>query len=119
MVRAVREYFLLMSLFVAPERYRARAFFEMRTERNRLAERTTYRNMGYWRDHPATLDEACAAMVDLLGDAAQLGRDDRVLDVGCGFGEQDLRWLARCAPRHITGVDIVPAHVNAGRDKVA
>lgn len=118
-MRAVREYFLLTSLFVAPERYQARAFFELRAAGNHLAERTTYRNMGYWREHPATLDEACAAMVDLLGAAARLSSGDRVLDVGCGFGEQDVRWLSLHAPRHITAIDIVPSHIKAARERVA
>lgn len=114
-----KEYSMLLALLVLPERHRARAFFELRGDRSRLTEHSTYRNMGYWKDKPASLDDACRAMADLLGAAADLGPEDTVLDVGCGFAEQDLRWIERFGPRKIVGVDLVAGQIEAGRQHVA
>lgn len=115
----LKEYSMLAALLFLPERFRARAFFELRGGRSRLTEHTSYRNMGYWKDGPGSLDDACRAMVDLLGEAAGLGHDDAVLDVGCGFGEQDQRLMERFAPRKIVGIDLVPAQIEAGRQRLA
>lgn len=115
----LKEYSMLMALLVVPERWRARAFFELRGERSRLTERSSYRNMGYWKDDPDSLDEACRALTDLLGEAAGLGPDDTVLDVGCGFAEQDLRWIERFEPRRIVGLDLVPSQIEEGRERMA
>jgi cyclopropane fatty-acyl-phospholipid synthase-like methyltransferase len=75
--------------------------------------------MGYWKDHPDTLDDACAALADLLGEAASLGPAHTVLDVGCGFAEQDVRWMERFAPEKIVGLDLVPGQIEAGRQRLA
>ena len=75
-------------------------------------------NLGYWkvaRTYPA----ACAAMVELLGSRADLRPGDEVLDVGVGFGEQDVVFLERFDVTHITGIDITPIHVDKGRKRVA
>ena len=45
-------------------------------------------NLGYWKD-AQTYPDACRAMVIKLGEAAELQSTDTVLDLGCGFGEQD------------------------------
>ncbi|HKN53059.1 MAG TPA: methyltransferase domain-containing protein [Amycolatopsis sp.] len=115
----LKEYSMLAALLAVPERWRARAFFELRGERSRLTEQSSYRNMGYWKDDPGSLDEACQALTDLLGEAAGLGPNGTVLDVGCGFAEQDVRWIERFAPRRIVGLDLVPSQVQAGRRRMA
>jgi cyclopropane fatty-acyl-phospholipid synthase-like methyltransferase len=115
----LKEYSMLTALLMLPERHRARAFFELRGDRSRLTEHSDYRNMGYWKDNPASLDDACRALVDLLGEAAELGTADTVLDVGCGYAEQDLRWMERFAPRRIVGLDLVPSQIQAGRRRIA
>jgi cyclopropane fatty-acyl-phospholipid synthase-like methyltransferase len=74
-------------------------------------------NMGYWRD-AQSIDKACEAMVQLLADTVQLGPEDVVLDVGFGFGEQDLYWMRRYAPRRIVGINIVPSQVVTARKRV-
>ena len=75
-------------------------------------------NMGYWRD-AQSVDRACEAMVQLLAETIQLGGDDVVLDVGFGFGEQDVYWMTRFSPRRIVGINIVPSQVMAARQRVA
>lgn len=83
-----------------------------------VAPQGLFINMGYWRN-AHTIDHACEAMVQLLAETIQLGPDDVVLDVGFGFGEQDLYWMKRFAPRRIVGVNIVPSQVMAARERVA
>lgn len=83
-----------------------------------VAHEGLFINMGYWRDAQC-IDQACEAMVQLLAETIQLGPDDVVLDVGFGFGEQDLLWMTRFAPRRIVGINIVPSQVVAARQRVA
>jgi SAM-dependent methyltransferase len=58
-------------------------------------------------------------MALLLAERAQLSRDDCVLDVGYGFGDQDLFWMDRYAPRRIIGLNVTPIQVRAARERVA
>ncbi|MDQ7807607.1 methyltransferase domain-containing protein [Amycolatopsis sp. A133] len=80
-----------------------------------LTERTRYLNFGYWVDGCEVVDDACEAMVDLVGRAAELKPGDRVLDAGFGYGEQDLRWLETTGVAEIVGVNITPVHVREAR----
>jgi cyclopropane fatty-acyl-phospholipid synthase-like methyltransferase len=82
-----------------------------------VGPRGLFINMGYWRN-TQSVDEACEAMVELLAETVQLGPDDVMLDVGFGFGEQDLYWMRRYAPRRIIGINIVPRQVMAARRRV-
>jgi microcystin synthetase protein McyJ len=52
-----------------------------------------------------------------LGEVAQLSAGDEVLDVGCGFGEQDFLWLQAFAPRRIVALNITPLHVEVARKR--
>jgi SAM-dependent methyltransferase len=56
-----------------------------------------------------------ADATDLLIGSLALGRDDRVLDVGSGFGGP-ARQTARRTGNHVVGIDITPAYVDAARD---
>lgn len=76
-----------------------------------LTSRTSFLNLGYWRD-ACDLDAAGAAMADKVAEAAGMGPDDRVLDVGFGYGDQDVRWMTTRAPRSIDGVNLAPAQVD-------
>ena len=46
----------------------------------------------------------------LLAGSLALAEGDRVLDIGSGFAGQ----IARRTGSHVTGIDITPAHVDAG-----
>jgi microcystin synthetase protein McyJ len=50
-------------------------------------------------------------MARLVAEAAQLGPNDELLDVGFGFGEQDFYWIDRYGVKHITGLNISPMQV--------
>jgi erythromycin 3''-O-methyltransferase len=114
----LRRNLLLCSLFVLPARFGVRALYALDSTDNLFAERTLYRNLGYWADAPPTLDHACQAMAQLLGERAQISAHDRVLDVGFGFADQDLFWVDRFSPQKIVGVDIIPFHVALARSRI-
>ena len=63
-----------------------------------------WRNLGYWKES-RTYPAACAEMATLLGAAAALAPEDDVLDVGFGFGDQDVHWI------DVFAVQIGRAHV--------
>jgi microcystin synthetase protein McyJ len=75
-------------------------------------------NLGYWKN-AHTYPEAASAMARLLGDALQLRAEDKLLDVGFGFAEQDFLWLAEYGVSHITGVNITPLQVEHARERAA
>lgn len=76
-----------------------------------------YLNLGHWRE-ARTIDEACPALADLVAEAAGMGPADEVVDVGFGFGDQDIRWAERYNPRHITGLNVTPMQVRLARARV-
>ncbi|WP_295390738.1 class I SAM-dependent methyltransferase [uncultured Thiodictyon sp.] len=82
-----------------------------------FSERGLYLNMGYW-EGARTIDEACEAMVELVGRTAGITSADTVVDVGFGFAEQDIFWTQRFAPRRIIGINITPEQVRVARERV-
>lgn len=80
-------------------------------------ENALYLNLGYWSD-AADLDSACDALAMLVADAASMGPGDRVLDVGYGFGDQDMLWTHRCGPEHIVGLNVTASQVAVARRRV-
>jgi len=82
-----------------------------------FTERGLYLNLGYW-DGARTIDEACEAMVELVGRTAGLTPDDEVLDVGFGFADQDIYWTRHFAPKRIIGLNITPEQVRVARERV-
>ncbi|HYN79636.1 MAG TPA: methyltransferase domain-containing protein [Lamprocystis sp. (in: g-proteobacteria)] len=84
---------------------------------NAFTERGLYLNLGYWTG-ARTIDEACEAMVDLVGRTAGITCADEVVDVGFGFADQDIYWTRRFAPRRIIGLNITPEQVRVARSRV-
>jgi microcystin synthetase protein McyJ len=73
-------------------------------------------NLGDWR-HATTYADACAALAIDLAEAAELAPGQTILDVGFGYGEQDLLWLERYRPERIVGVNVAPGHVEVARER--
>ena len=74
-------------------------------------------NLGYWaqaRRYP----QAAAAKADKVAAASQLGPEAELLDVGFGFGEQDLHWFQHYGPKRIVGVNVTELHVKVARARV-
>jgi microcystin synthetase protein McyJ len=74
-------------------------------------------NLGYWKD-AQTYPDACRAMAIMLGETAELESTDTVLDVGCGFGEQDALLVEHFGVARIMGIDITPVHVTVGQERL-
>jgi cyclopropane fatty-acyl-phospholipid synthase-like methyltransferase len=81
-------------------------------------EATTFLNFGYWKESPGTWKEAAHALVRLLAQSARLGPEHEVLDVGFGYGDQDLIWMEEFAPKRIVGLNITASQVDAARKRV-
>ncbi|GAA2827293.1 SAM-dependent methyltransferase [Crossiella cryophila] len=97
---------------------RVRRFYEFTDPKTDFeGQRTRYVNIGYWQYPDSTLDEAGAALATCLGDAVALAPEHDVLDVGCGYGEQDFLWLNTDKARSVTGVDVTPRHVLAATQR--
>lgn len=84
-----------------------------------LAETSSFMNMGYWRGAPKTLDDAARALVELVGTRAALGPGQRVLDVGCGYGDQDLFWIQAFNPDRIDAVNITQSQLEIAAKRIA
>jgi ubiquinone/menaquinone biosynthesis C-methylase UbiE len=76
-----------------------------------------YLNLGYW-DGAQTLDDACHALARLVADAAEMGPDHQVLDVGFGFADQDIAWIDSHQPRQILGLNVTASQVEVARRRV-
>jgi microcystin synthetase protein McyJ len=74
-------------------------------------------NLGYWKT-ARTYPEAAAAMGQLVAEAAALGPEDELLDVGFGLAEQDFFWVERYGVKRIVGLNITPMHVERARERV-
>jgi microcystin synthetase protein McyJ len=74
-------------------------------------------NLGYWKT-ARTYPEAAAALATKLAEFAALCSNDRLLDVGFGFAEQDFYWLQHYDVKHITGVNITAMQVERSKQRV-
>lgn len=79
--------------------------------------RGLYLNLGYWAE-AKVLEDACEALVELVGHTAGLSENDRVLDCGYGFGEQDLFWARHFRPTKIVGLNVTNSQVAHARRRV-
>jgi ubiquinone/menaquinone biosynthesis C-methylase UbiE len=107
------------ALVLDPRRRRADLLYELSSTDSYLTERTLYRNVGYWKDSPTTLDDACEALARFAAQQLQLGPSDRLLDVGFGYGDQDIDWMKQFAPREIVGINITKSQLEHANARVA
>ena len=78
--------------------------------------KTRFQNMGYWAHGTTKFDEAAIALTRIVADAAEFNHGDRILDVGCGFGDQDFVWIEDHSPERLLAVDIDRAHIEVARE---
>lgn len=74
-------------------------------------------NFGYWK-HASTYNSACEALATKLGEDLELNATDDLLDVGFGFGEQDILWKKKFNVASIKGINITPLHVKIAKMRV-
>jgi cyclopropane fatty-acyl-phospholipid synthase-like methyltransferase len=101
----------------ALRRDRADLVYDLLDEKHLWSETTRYINLGYWRN-AGGIDEASTQLVELVGQRAALGANDRIFDAGFGFGDQDIYWMQRFQPRHIDGVNVSARQVTRARQRV-
>jgi microcystin synthetase protein McyJ len=75
-------------------------------------------NFGYWKEE-TTYNQACAALARKLGELAELSSGDQVLDVGFGFGEQDILWMRENNVGSITGINTTELQVEIAKERIA
>lgn len=82
------------------------------------------RNMhfGFWDKSTKTLRQATQKFNEVLAQTAHIGKDDHVLDAGCGVGGASI-YLAKTFGCRVTGITITPrqvekAYMNAKKDGV-
>lgn len=74
-------------------------------------------NVGYWKG-VTSYEEACKNYADKLVEFGGINKDDTILDVGFGFGVQDIHWMKKYNPKKIIGLNISPTQVKVGRELV-
>lgn len=117
--RRMRELYKAAALLANPFRARADLIYELTSFDNYLTERTLYRNVGYWKNGESNLDNASEALVQMAGESLELNPSDRLLDVGFGYGDQDLYLLEHFKPREITGINITRSQLEFASQRVA
>jgi ubiquinone/menaquinone biosynthesis C-methylase UbiE len=86
---------------------------------NLIGENSLYLNLGYWTHRPATVDAACADLARLVAKEAELNSGDVVVDVGCGFGDQDFEWISEYAPALVIGVNVAARQIEIATARAA
>jgi len=79
---------------------------------------TLWGNLGDWSEASGYV-EAAEALALRLGQAAGLGAGQRIVDVGCGAGDQLRLWTGAFGVRHITAVEKDAALAARARRRVA
>ncbi|GAB0107680.1 class I SAM-dependent methyltransferase [Nocardia sp. JMUB6875] len=87
--------------------------------RNLFGEDSLFINLGYWREHPTTLDEASRDLARLVAREAELGPGDVQLDVGFGYGDQDFLWATEFGPKQIIGVNVAVEQIEIATRRAA
>lgn len=78
-----------------------------------------YLNFGLWDEGIHDYVSAAENLVKRLGAWGRLDSASRLLDVGCGFGAQDVLLARTFSPARITGLDVTWPHVLAARERAA
>jgi erythromycin 3''-O-methyltransferase len=68
-------------------------------------EKSNFMNYGYWDKPNMTLEDANRRLCKMVFMKGDLKNAKRILDVGCGYGEQDFYWAHKTQAR-IEGIDI-------------
>ena len=75
-----------------------------------------YMNFGYWSNDKMNLEEANTELSDKLINTLS-NKSGKTLDVGCGYGEQDIFWTGKYK-MDITAIDISEKQINMAKDRL-
>lgn len=104
-------------IFNPLQRHDVRSVYDLLIDQSPTSH-ARYLNLGYW-DQARNLDDACDALVRKVGASAALSADDVLLDVGFGFGDQDVLWWREFTPKRILGLNITASQVARARARIA
>lgn len=85
---------------------------------NLFGEESLFINFGYWKNKPATLDEASRDLARLVARSGDFNESDMVLDCGTGYGDQDILWANEFGVKRITGVNIATEQIDISTRRV-
>ena len=85
---------------------------------NLFGEESMFINFGYWKNNPATLDEASRDLARLVARSADFNASDIAVDCGPGYGDQDILWANEFGVKHITGVNVAPKQIEMATRRV-
>jgi len=95
------------------------AIYDIIGTQNLFGEESMFINLGYWKNKPATLDEASRDLARLVAESGHFNASDIIVDCGCGYGDQDILWINEFGPRRITGVNVASQQVAISMRRVA
>lgn len=76
-----------------------------------------YLNLGYWKETNNVI-KACEDLLDLVIEKAEIKDGNKILDVGFGYGEQDI-YIANKYPNiEINGINILTKQVELAQKKI-
>ncbi|MFL5321291.1 MAG: class I SAM-dependent methyltransferase [Myxococcaceae bacterium] len=108
----LRETFEFLKVGLIPSDDDPRPLYALLHEKNLPGRDSRFINLGYWADEQTVeFDEASRALAHLLAKAAELQSARSILDVGFGYGDQLLEWLALGDPERIVGVNLAEEQV--------
>lgn len=96
----------------------ARHYTRRHEQRGELFGKQPFANYGYWTRSGMTMEQAAEALTLLVASAAGLSAQDRVLDVGCGYGAGAVACLRHFQPASIVGIDVTELRLDYGRGYV-
>jgi hypothetical protein len=82
---------------------------------------STWFNFGLWRNDGGNADtfaSAASALAEELGNRLHLGDDDTVLDVGCGCGDQLVKWVRKYNVRSVVGINDNSRQVSLCQERI-
>jgi ubiquinone/menaquinone biosynthesis C-methylase UbiE len=85
---------------------------------NLYGEESLFINFGYWKNDPATMDEASRDLARLLARSGDFNASDIVVDCGPGYGDQDILWAKEFGVKHITGVNVATKQIAVSTHRV-
>jgi ubiquinone/menaquinone biosynthesis C-methylase UbiE len=85
---------------------------------NLFGEESLFINFGYWKNNPATLDEASRDLARLVARSADFNASDIVVDCGPGYGDQDILWAKEFGVKHITGINVATKQIEIATRRV-
>lgn len=84
-----------------------------------LGKHSMYFNLGYWENASSDdYDLACEALANQLALKSGLGANDKILDVGFGFGDQDIYWKNKYKVAEIHGINITDTQVDIAAQRI-